>query len=435
MDANSDIKRVTNALDNLKQRHTGQYMEYITEFCQKEYNWDQTKTEAALAHAIKTGFVYTAPSNNKISYRIKSQGIIIQDNAKSVETQTETTTVTDDREFANLQNDLQEFKRFAHNEILSLKTQTCNRNHTEKIGKSEKDDTHLKPLMRSLEQRIISLEKQLEDKQRIIEELIRWPRPYVNKPDHCKEASPMGERGEYTDQGKVLATKEAQNIDNNSLKEPPKNPDSKRNNGAIEDPNKQTRTQEKETSAMRKNSKGQKEEESKKDDTKQRQRKNVVIIGDSILNGLNEHGLKKRHNVRIRAHSGATSLDIKDHIRPIMRRKPDCVLLHCGTNDLTNKDGIDKVETIKEIMSEAKDESPHTTIVLSSLTMRRDHGGMSNKVNELNRSLKKLAKEQGIPIIDNSNVDNSCLSTRKLHLNRKGDSTLARNFVNFLDNT
>ena len=144
--------------------------------------------------------------------------------------------------------------------------------------------------------------------------------------------------------------------------------------------------------------------------------------------------MRKRHNVKIRAHSGATSLDIKDHIRPIVRRKPDCVLVHCGTNDLTKKDGIDTIETIKEIISEAKNESPDTTIALSSLTVRRDHEGMSNKVNELNRSLKKLAKEQGIPIIENSNIDNSCLSARKLHLNRKGDSTLARNFVNFLDN-
>ncbi len=159
-----------------------------------------------------------------------------------------------------------------------------------------------------------------------------------------------------------------------------------------------------------------------------------MIIGDSILNGLSEQGLRRRHNVKIRAHSGATSQDIKDHIRPIIRRKPDCVLVHCGTNDLTKKDAIDTIETIKEIISEAKDESPHTTIALSSLTMRRDQEGMSNKVNELNRSFKKLAKEQGIPIIDNSNVDISCLSARKLHLNKKGDSTLARNFVNFLDN-
>ena len=117
-----------------------------------------------------------------------------------------------------------------------------------------------------------------------------------------------------------------------------------------------------------------------------------------------------------------------------MRRKPDCVLVHSGTNDLTKKGTIDTIETIKEIASDARNESSHKIIVLSSLIMRRDQQGMSNKVDDLNRSLKKLAKEQDIPIIGNSNIDISCLSTSKLHLNRKGDSTLARNFVNFLGN-
>ena len=36
MDANSDIKRITDALDNLKQRNIGHYQEKIIEFRQKE---------------------------------------------------------------------------------------------------------------------------------------------------------------------------------------------------------------------------------------------------------------------------------------------------------------------------------------------------------------------------------------------------------------
>jgi len=138
--------------------------------------------------------------------------------------------------------------------------------------------------------------------------------------------------------------------------------------------------------------------------------------------------------VKIRAHSGATSLDSKDHIRPIIRRKPDCVLIHCGTNDLTKKDPINTTETIKEIISDVKKESPYTAVALSSLTIRKDRQGMSNKIDVLNKSLRKLAKEEEILIVDNSNIDTACLSARQLHLNRKGVSTLARNFINFLDN-
>jgi len=59
---------------------------------------------------------------------------------------------------------------------------------------------------------------------------------------------------------------------------------------------------------------------------------------------------------------------------------------------------------------------------------------MCNKIDVLNKSLRKLAKEEEILIVDNSNIDTACLSARQLHLNRKGVSTLARNFINFLDN-
>ena len=63
-------------------------------------------------------------------------------------------------------------------------------------------------------------------------------------------------------------------------------------------------------------------------------RKRVFIIGDSILNGISEHGLNKNHDVKVRSHSRPTSQDINDHIKPIIRRKPDLIIIHAGTNDL-----------------------------------------------------------------------------------------------------
>ena len=437
MDENLDIKRITDALDNLKQRHIGQYLEYITEYCHKEYKWDQSKTETALEHATKAGFVYTAQSNNKISYRKRSQGIIIQDNVNSIETQTEEIAAIHDNGLTNLKNELLELKRFTHNEIISLKTQTsCNNmNQIGVVEMNEKDDTYLKPLLRSLEERVISLEKQLEDKQRIIEALIRWPNQQVNKPNQNKEEPLMGNRRERVDKEKEPTSNETKNMDNKKMKESQKNLLSKGNNAKSNDPRLQKNMQEKSITTTN-NEDGQEKREKEKQDkrTKINQRKNVTIIGDSILNGLSEQGLRKKHNVKIRAHSGATSYDIKDHMRPIARRKPDYIIVHCGTNDLTKKDGINTLETIREMIIETKKETPQTTIVLSTLTMRRDHEGMNKKVNNLNRDLKKLAVEINIPIIDNSNIDISCLSSRQLHLNRKGDSVLARNFIRYIDN-
>ena len=74
-------------------------------------------------------------------------------------------------------------------------------------------------------------------------------------------------------------------------------------------------------------------------------RKSVIVIGDSLLNGIDNRGLCKHHNVKVRPHPGVTTRDIADHVKPVARRKPDMVIIHCGTNDLTND--IDTTKHLK----------------------------------------------------------------------------------------
>ena len=52
--------------------------------------------------------------------------------------------------------------------------------------------------------------------------------------------------------------------------------------------------------------------------------------------------------MNVRPHPGATSEDLIDHIKPVARRKPDIVVLHIGTNDLTN--GINTQENLQEVV-------------------------------------------------------------------------------------
>ena len=174
---------------------------------------DRPKIEAVLEHAIQAEFICTAPSNNKISYRKRSQDIIIQDNVKSVSLQTETAD-TSNNEIVNLKNDLEELKRFAHNEILSLKA------HTYSGIDNGKEDTHLRLLLRSFEDRINSLEKQLEEKQRVIEMLLGCPNSNINKASHCNVASPLRKREGCSNKSNEPITKELKNVNKENLKGP-----------------------------------------------------------------------------------------------------------------------------------------------------------------------------------------------------------------------
>ena len=51
-------------------------------------------------------------------------------------------------------------------------------------------------------------------------------------------------------------------------------------------------------------------------------RKNVYIVGNSMSNAIEEKRLSTNKNiVKVKNHPGATSEDIIDHLRPIIRKK------------------------------------------------------------------------------------------------------------------
>ena len=65
--------------------------------------------------------------------------------------------------------------------------------------------------------------------------------------------------------------------------------------------------------------------------------KEVIVIGDSMLNNVNSRGLSKSENVKVISFPGATSIDIVENIDRILEnQQPKSLIVHVGTNDLTN---------------------------------------------------------------------------------------------------
>ena len=61
----------------------------------------------------------------------------------------------------------------------------------------------------------------------------------------------------------------------------------------------------------------------------------AAIVGDSIVSGIIEELLKKnKHNVKVRFFRGGTIEDMEDNIKPILKRKPDYIILLVGTNNV-----------------------------------------------------------------------------------------------------
>ena len=155
---------------------------------------------------------------------------------------------------------------------------------------------------------------------------------------------------------------------------------------------------------------------------------NVILLGDSMVKDIQGHKLSRRKKVKTISISGATSEDFKDHIRPLAKKKPSEIIIHCGTNDLFDKN-IDTVNNIKNIAAIIKQESPNTNVSISSITYRADNESLNTKIDIVNTGLLNLCKLNRLKFIDNSNISLSELNGSLLHLNKSGTIMLARNFI------
>ena len=59
----------------------------------------------------------------------------------------------------------------------------------------------------------------------------------------------------------------------------------------------------------------------------------TLIMGDSILSGLREYKMSRRKTIKVRIFPGATINDIKFFAVPLLKKRPDKVIIHVGTND------------------------------------------------------------------------------------------------------
>ena len=118
-------------------------------------------------------------------------------------------------------------------------------------------------------------------------------------------------------------------------------------------------------------------------------RKKVMILGDSIIKGLNEYGLSKNPNVKVQSFSGHTTEDMLDIVKPAARRKPDAIIIHAGANDITRD--INTVKTIRKTVKLIRDSSGNTQVLLSGIINQED-GNYNDKISEINTRMASYSE-------------------------------------------
>ena len=130
--------------------------------------------------------------------------------------------------------------------------------------------------------------------------------------------------------------------------------------------------------------------------------------------------------IKIKSFSGTTTQDMHHYLKPLLARKPDHVILYCGTNNLMNS--LDAEDVTNKIIELGRNiANTGTRCSISMLVSRRDE--LESMMRNVNNSLAKNMPLE-ISIIDNSNISNNHhLNSSGLHLNRKGDGALPLNII------
>ena len=151
----------------------------------------------------------------------------------------------------------------------------------------------------------------------------------------------------------------------------------------------------------------------------------TLIIGDSLLYGIDE---RKRRNTKVRIYPGAGVDDMFYNIFPLLRKRPENVIILAGTNNAMSEEPYVIVEKLMKLKNFIDSILPGCNVILSGLIDRYD----DEKTQDTVRTVNDMLSNCGVRLINNSNILREHLGRKGLHMNPYGTGKLAINLIRVL---
>ena len=126
--------------------------------------------------------------------------------------------------------------------------------------------------------------------------------------------------------------------------------------------------------------------------------------------------MSKRKTIKIRTYPGAAIGDMKFFIIPHLRKSPDKIVLHVGTNDAPHATPEEMFNAIKDLISFIQKYAPESKIIISTSVLRV----VKANANDINKGYIDLLKEAKVDCIFNDNIAESNIDQYGLHINESG---------------
>ena len=94
-----------------------------------------------------------------------------------------------------------------------------------------------------------------------------------------------------------------------------------------------------------------------------------AIVGDSMVNDIDEKKLQKHGNVKVFYFSGARINDMNHHLMPVIAKQPDYLILHVRTNDATTNTSRKIIDDLLMLKSNILKQLPNCRVIVSKPTI------------------------------------------------------------------
>ena len=138
-----------------------------------------------------------------------------------------------------------------------------------------------------------------------------------------------------------------------------------------------------------------------------------------------------RKNVEVRSYGGASIESLYVKLGVLLKKNPKTVMLHVGTQDTTNNSAINIVnELLKGNPTKLKNhiEKHGIEVIISCPIIKTDNKRAYSTIKDIRESITKLK----VYYVLNTNIDETCLGKKGLHLNERGGGRLAANLISLI---
>ena len=126
----------------------------------------------------------------------------------------------------------------------------------------------------------------------------------------------------------------------------------------------------------------------------------MLIVGDSMVNGVEESKLSKTHHIRVQPIPGGKAEDIQRNLKDVLHEDLETLIFHAGTNNGTTNTPqmiLDKLITLKRNIEGSLLKG---RVIVSKFILRTDNTKTNTTIQNMNRMIKELQ----IQTVDNSKI-------------------------------